>query len=135
LKEVTESPALLENLEVGKTYHLAVSAVTADGQEGYASKQFPVVRQDVVAPPPPGEVTVEQEGVETRFSWQPGEGAESYRLYVVPSDKNFRLPLLVDELERVVENIVPGEYKVFLTSVDDSGNQSRRGPVRVVTIK
>ena len=59
----------------------------------------------------------------------------SYRLYVVPSDKNFRLPLLVDELEKVVENVVPGEYKVFLTSVDDNGNQSRRGPVRVVTIK
>ena len=135
LKEVSESPALLENLEVGKTYHITVSAVTADGQEGYASKHFPVVRQDVVAPPPPGEVSVEQEGVETRFSWQPGEGAESYRLYVVPSDQSFRLPLLVNDLEKVVEDVVPGEYKVFLTSGDDNGNQSRRGPIRVVTIK
>ena len=135
LQEVSESPAILDNLEIGKTYHVVVSAVAADGSEGYASKQFPVVRRDVVAPPSPGEVTVEQDGATTRFSWQPGEGAESYRLYVVPKEKSFRLPLLVNDLEREVENVVPGEYKVFLTSVDDNGNQSRPGPIRVVTIK
>ena len=54
---------------------------------------------------------------------------------MVPSDQSFRLPLLVNDLEKVVEDVVPGEYKVFLTSVDDNGNQSRRGPIRVVTIK
>lgn len=135
LKEVTTSPAILENLEIGKTYYLSVVAVAGDGREGYPSTLFPVVRKDVTPPNPPGEVSVEQSGKTTRFSWDQSEGAESFRLYVVPKKMKFRLPKLVNDTEYEVDNVVPGEYKVFLTAVDGAGNQSRPGPIRTVTLK
>lgn len=135
LKATSTSPVLLEDLEVDKVNHLVVVAVGPDGAEGYPSETFTAVRSDVVPPPVPGEVVFEQSDETSRFSWAKVEGAESYRLYVIPKGKDFRLPSLVGETEAEFDNVVPGEYKVFLTTVDGSGNQSRPGPSVQVTVK
>jgi hypothetical protein len=134
LKVVTTSPVLLD-LEIDKVNHLMVVGVGPDGTEGYPSEHYAAVRGDVVAPPSPGPVEVEQSGDTVHFAWQPVEDAEGYRLYVIPEGQTFRLPLRSEETEVDVENVVPGKYKVFLTSVDGSGNQSRPGPSAQVSIK
>lgn len=135
LVETKTSPVILPGLKLDQVYDLQVVAVTKDGQEGYPSLEFAAVRKDVVPPSPPGAVEVTQDGETTRFAWQNADGAESYRLYVVPKGKTFRLPLLTSETEEEIDNVVPGDYQVFLTAVDGNGNQSRPGPRVEVTIR
>jgi hypothetical protein len=69
------------------------------------------------------------------FRWEEAPGAESYRLYVVPKDQKFRLPALTEETSLEFERVVPGEYKLYLTAVDGSGNQSAPGPVKNFVVK
>lgn len=135
LQEGTFSPVVLPDMQVGEVKKVYVVAVTADGKEGYPSELATAVRTDVIAPPPPGAVTVTQDGADVHFSWGKGPEAESYRLYTIPAGVNFRLPLLTGETEADAENMVPGTYKVFVTSVDGAGNQSKPGPATEVTIK
>lgn len=134
LKATSTSPVLLEDIEFDKVNEMIVVAVGADGSEGYPSTVFTAVRSDVVPPPSPGEVEVEQSGDTVRFAWEAVEGADAYRLYVVPKGQDFRLPSRVWDTEIEFQNVVSGEYKVFLTSVDGAGNQSRPGPSVMVSI-
>jgi hypothetical protein len=135
LKATSTSPVLLEDLEIDEVYHLMVVAIGADGSEGYPSDRFTVVRSDVVPPASPGAVVVEQSGDTVRFAWEGVEDATGYRLYVVPKEQDFRLPMRVEETEVEVQNVQPGKYKIFLTSVDGAGNQSRPGPSVQVSVK
>lgn len=134
LQEATNSPAILD-LPLKQATHVVVVGVGADGKPGYPSEEHTVVRRDVVAPPSPGKVTFEQKDTMSRFSWESSSEASSYRLYVVPQGQKFRLPSLVSETTLEVENVVPGRYRVFLTAVDDSGNQSRPGPETTIEVK
>lgn len=129
------SPLLLTTLPIGEVVRIEVVAVTDSGIEGFPSKITTVVRKDVTPPSAPGEVSVSQEGETTTFSWVSAEDASSYRLYVVPEGKDFRLPMLLSETEADVDNIVPGKYRVFITAVDGAGNQSRPGPVKEFEIE
>jgi len=135
LAETTTSPVLLSNLEIGDVNTVSVVGVTEHGQEGYPSLHHVLVRKDVAPPSPPGSVSVSQSGQTTTFRWQAAPGAEGYRLYVIPEGQSFRLPLLTSETQAEVCEVIPGQYTVFLTAVDGSGNQSRPGPSTKVTIE
>ena len=135
LKETKTSPASLPDLEVGDTFPVYVVAVTEKGQEGYPSELYTVIRKDVVPPKPPGVVDVTQEGSKVVFRWEASEGAQKYRLYTVPEGHKFRLPHITDQTEVEFENIVPGNYRIFITAVDDSGNQSMPGLVREFEVR
>lgn len=135
LLETSESPATLKDLEVGDTFKVFVVAVTADGQEGYPSELHGIIRKDVVPPNPPGIVQMEQEGSTVTFWWDEAPGAEKYRLYTVPEGQSLRLPHITEETEAEFQNVVPGKYRVFITAVDDAGNQSLPGLVTEVEIR
>lgn len=134
LAEGKKSPIVLSDLDIGDTASLMVVAV-GKGKEGYPSAHYTAVRQDVTPPAVPGAVRFEQDGETSRFSWDSVAEAGSYRLYVIPKGETFRLPTLSEESEFEVDNVVPGEYKVFLTTVDGAGNQSRPGPSVTVTVE
>lgn len=133
LAESQVAPIVIRQLNIGDVRKIHVVAVTREGKEGYPSESTTVIRTDVVPPPPPGRVTVSQDGSTVKFSWESSTEAESYRLYTIPQGQKFRLPLLTDETEVEAEKMVPGTYKIFLTAVDGSGNQSKPGPA--VTFK
>lgn len=128
LKEGQSSPILLDHLPVKGVDHVHVVGVAEDGREGYPSLIKTIVRQDVTPPPSPGAVSFSQSDETSTFSWEASSEAKSYRLYVIPKGQDFRLPLLTEETSEEIDNVVPGEYKAFLTAVDESGNQSRPGP-------
>ncbi len=126
--ETPASPVLLSQAKIGEATELFVVAVDAQGREGYPSEHHIGVLQDVTAPASPKVVKLEVTATGTTFRWNAVPEAESYRLYTVPEKETFRLPLLTDDTEVTVSNALPGKYRVFLTSVDGSGNQSRPGP-------
>ncbi|HIB67732.1 MAG TPA: hypothetical protein EYO33_22195 [Phycisphaerales bacterium] len=133
--ESKTSPVILTDPVIGQVYDIEVVAVNEFGEEGFPSELTAVVRQDVTPPTPPGEVTVSQEDETTKFSWQEHPDSSSYRLYVIPKGKTFRLPAVVSETEFEVDNVVPGTYKVFITAVDGAGNQSKPGPAKEIKIE
>lgn len=122
--ETKSSPARITQLQVGEAAEFSVVPVHPDGKEGYPSLWYTAKRLDVVPPPSPGAVTME--GNVAR--WNPVDGANTYRLYAVPAGSNFRLPLITEATELELEAVKPGKYKLFLTTVDRSGNQSQPGP-------
>ena len=124
LIQEAEKPPISLPVPIAEPVELFVVGVNGEGGEGYPSEIHAAVRTDVTSPPAPGLPKVDDSSVR----WESVPEARSYRLYVVPEKMTFRLPLICQEPQAQLENVKPGRYKIFVTSVDDSGNQSRPGP-------
>lgn len=128
LLEIASSPALIPGAPVDAPIELVVTAVDSLGREGYPSHPHVAVRRNVVPASPPGQVSVSKQGETTVFSWNEVPGAKSYRFYAIPEGESYRLPLVCKGPEVAVTGVRPGSYRVFATTVDKDGNQSRPGP-------
>lgn len=128
IAESPVSPVILSDLAMDQAAQLTVTAVDEAGREGYPSLPHVAVLRNVTPADPPGPVTIEEGPDRTLFRWEEVPKAESYRLYVVPQNHQFRLPLVCNRAEATVTSAVPGNYRVFATTVDKDGNQSQPGP-------
>lgn len=81
--------------------------------------------------PPPAPAALQVQGHEIRWSPVSAPDLNGYRVYVWPERGGLRLPLLAesDQTSLSVENARPGQrYSVFVTAVDESGNESHPAP-------
>jgi hypothetical protein len=127
-KEGSSPPLMLSQPALGEATRLLVVGVSSQGEEGYPSVPLSVVRRDVTPPASPAAVSIAAGESGTTFSWSPVEGAKTYRLFAIPANQRYRLPLVSKETSLCVRGARKGTYRVFATAVDENGNQSPPGP-------
>lgn len=135
LAEAAASPVMLPGLPSDQAVELVVSPVDAAGHEGYPSPPHVAVPRSVLPPQPPGAAVISGDARQARFEWPAVDNAVSYRLHAVPEGQSYRLPLVCKETSVTVSSLKKGRYRVFVTAVDKSGNQSRPGPATLWTAK
>ncbi len=130
--QVTKPFAIVPGLVNDKAWAFSVAQIKGGKQVALSEIIFGAPR-DKTPPPVPGSVTVE--GNVVRWSAVSAKDLQGYRVYVWPVGKGLRLPLLADaETTTVeVENALAGQkYNVFVTAIDESGNESRPAPKAVL---
>ncbi len=121
--DVTGSSAHVQGLQNGQEYLLTVSAVTADNRVGAPSLPLHVISADCTPPAPPSGLKVTAQNQRLAVRWEKN-GAATYKVYIVPEEKPLRIPLRTQSSQAETP-VAPGRYRVFVTAVDGSGNESR----------
>lgn len=126
--QVTRPFFVVPNLLNDRPYAFAVAQIKGGKQVALSDVIYGAPR-DKTPPPVPEKVTV----AGTKVSWAPVSASDlsGYRVYVWPEKGGLRLPLLAeaDQTELEVENAQSGlRYNVYVTAMDESGNESRPAP-------
>lgn len=125
---VTKPFAVINGLANDRPYAFSVAQIKNGKQVALSEVIFAAPRDKT---PPPRPAAVEVSGNEIRWTASRAPDLAGYRVYVWPEGKGLRLPLLAeaDQTSLQVENAVAGQrYNVFVTAIDESGNESRPAP-------
>ena len=69
------------------------------------------------------------------MSWQPVAGAKSYKVYCLAKGEKYRIPVRSEETQVELPPLGAGKFQLWVTSVDDAGNESRRNQLIDAEIK
>ncbi len=136
----SDSFAITEGIQAGKTYKVAVASTSADGAENAIadSPQVSITALGKLAPP--SNVTgfdVQQRGDRLRFSWNPITDGDLAR-YIIkkggdwPTGQTIAEKVDVTEFEYPIGTI--GEQTYMIKAIDTSGNESVSSATDTLTV-
>jgi hypothetical protein len=116
-------------------YIASIEAIDKDGQVIGTSPSRKIAVAPLPLLPPPrllpleGNLTAAADG-RTELSWQKIEGAKEYMLTISNKDGKELKTLKYTTNQTALKNLMPGEYQVKLTAVDEHGRSSETGESR-----
>lgn len=115
-------------------FYFAVSA--QDGaNEGNLCRPILGRAEDCTPPPSPKEVVINSRGGVFNLSWPAVAGAKVYKVYCLGKGEKYRIPVRSEETSLQLPRLGAGKYQLWVTSVDEAGNESRRNQLIEAEIK
>jgi hypothetical protein len=120
----------LSGLANGQPLYVSVTA-TQGPHEGALCKPVLSRAEDCTPPSSPTNLQFEARGGQLSLTWSPSSEAKSYKVYCLWKGEKYRIPLRVEapQVHCDLGQLARGKYQVWVTAVDDSGNESRRNQV------
>ena len=114
--------------------YFAVSAMDAQG-EGNLCRPVLSRAEDCTPPVSPLEVVIQARSGVFSVHWTAVPEAKAYKVYCLAKGEKYRIPLRVEETQVELPRLGAGKYQLWVTSVDDAGNESRRNQLIDAEIK
>lgn len=132
------SPVVLDGLQNGRTYYLALTALGGGGESGYSDVISVMPRP---APSAPKEIAITSDAGAVALSWPSVATADAYKIYMVRSadvvnDSVASAPALLGVRETnntayTEQNLINGiEYSFVVTAVNSSGESVASSVIR-----
>ncbi|MBS2035071.1 hypothetical protein JST97_08780 [bacterium] len=112
-------------LQNNQPFYFAVSAL--DGpNEGNLCRPILGRAEDCTPPSSPKEVVINARAGVFNVSWAAVPGAKTYKVYCLGKGEKYRIPVRTEDTSLELPRLGAGKYQLWVTSVDDAGNESRR---------
>lgn len=115
----------VSGLQNNRPLYFAVSALEGTS-EGNLCRPVLSRAEDCTPPSSPGEVVINARAGVFKVSWKAVEGAKSYKVYCLAKGEKYRIPVRTEESQVELPVVGAGKFQIWVTSVDDAGNESRR---------
>ena len=125
---------VVSGLQNNQPLYFAVSALEGTS-EGNLCRPVLGRAEDCTPPSSPGEVVINLRAGVFKVSWQPVSGAKSYKVYCLAKGEKYRIPVRTEETQVELPTVGAGKFQLWVTSVDDAGNESRRNQLIDAEIK
>ena len=121
-------------LQNNQPMYFAVSAL--DGAaEGNLCRPVLSRAEDCTPPSSPKEVVINARAGVFNVTWPAVAGAKTYKVYCLGKGEKYRIPVRTEETSVELPRLGAGKYQLWVTSVDDAGNESRRNQLIEAEIK
>lgn len=117
--------------------YFSVTAVDSAAREGALCKPVLTRAEDCTPPSSPGQVKVDLVGGEATVSWSAIPDGKTYKVYCLARGEKYRIPLRVAAPDTSVKlgKLAKGQYQLWVTAVDEAGNESRRNQLVDMNLK
>jgi hypothetical protein len=136
--EVVSPPVKIGGCVNGGTYTFRLRGISKAGVKGpfvFSRSISPGGKTKTTPPPMVTGVEVSEKSGQIMVKWTPVEREiRGYRVYVIPEDQNYRLPLFTKDCQVTTKTVVKGKYKIYVTVVDSSKNEGKLSELQFVTI-
>ena len=118
----------LRSLPNGQPFYFSVTALDNQQHEGALCRPVLGQAEDCTPPASPTRVEFEAQGSRISLTWSACSDAKSYKVYCVARGEKYRIPIRVEAPQTHLQlgALARGDYQLWVTSVDDAGNESRR---------
>jgi hypothetical protein len=121
-------------LQNNQPMYFAVSALEGT-VEGNLCRPVLSRAEDCTPPSSPKEVVIKARGGVFNVTWPAVAGAKTYKVYCLAKGEKYRIPVRTEETTVELPRLGAGKYQLWVTSVDDAGNESRRNQLIEAEIK
>lgn len=121
-------------LQNNQPMYFAVSALDGSA-EGNLCRPVLSRAEDCTPPSSPKEVVINAKSGVFNVTWPAVAGAKTYKVYCLGKGEKYRIPVRTEETSVELPRLGAGKYQLWVTSVDDAGNESRRNQLIEAEIK
>lgn len=125
---------VVTGLQNNQPLYFAVSAIDGSA-EGNLCRPVLSRAEDCTPPSSPGEVVINARAGIFNVSWKPVVGVKTYKVYCLGKGEKYRIPVRTEETQVELPRVGAGKFQLWVTSVDDAGNESRRNQLIEAEIK
>ncbi|MBN9420189.1 hypothetical protein ABS71_12980 [bacterium SCN 62-11] len=124
----------VSGLQNNQPLYFAVSALEGSN-EGNLCRPVLSRAEDCTPPSSPREVIINARAGVFHVSWQAVAGAKTYKVYCVGKGEKYRIPVRTEETQVELPRLGAGKFQLWVTAVDEAGNESRRNQLIDAEIK
>lgn len=140
LKPVADTSARryrITGLTNNQPVYFSVSPIDSAQREGALCKPVLTRAEDCTPPSSPAQVQFDVSAAGVTVNWSPTPDTKTYKVYCLARGEKYRIPLRVAAPETQVSlgKLPRGQYQLWVTSVDEAGNESRRNQLVDMALK